>query len=98
MGTKITINEASKAIGISAPTLRNAIKKGYVPFGSWYENETGRCTYIIYPEEFKRYVGHVEERNKERNERLMRSLRRHALRDANNGESEGGSNTEIRCT
>lgn len=52
---KITVAQAAKALKVTPSVVRSGLRKGAFPFGTAYKNKT-RWTYIIYPDEFKRYA------------------------------------------
>lgn len=52
---KITVAQAAQALNVTPSVVRSGLRKGAFPFGTAYKNKT-RWTYIIYPDEFKRYA------------------------------------------
>lgn len=58
---KITIEQASKQMGVKASTLREGIRQGAFPFATCFKEEgKERFQYFIFPEKFKEYYGEMK--------------------------------------
>ena len=53
---KLSVKRAAALIGVDAQTLRVALQKNIVPFGTAWKNGK-RYTYVIYPQKFEEYTG-----------------------------------------
>ena len=50
--SKITVQQAATALGMSVQSLRVGLQQNKIPFGTAWKNGS-RYTYLIYPEKFK---------------------------------------------
>lgn len=63
MKNKMSIDEASKLMGVSRQFIRVGLQKGVLPFGYAVQISKGRYTYFISREKFLEHTGIRNERN-----------------------------------
>ena len=52
----ITPKEAGRILGRSQKTIEHGLRTGSLPFGTAFQNESGRYTYIIPLDAFNRFL------------------------------------------